>query len=98
MERQINSPQKPLCLRKVEATMCIEKAINSAASNNCLSFCDLEDILYRCYAECRRLADGERRKADFEYFRQMEKFKEQKEINEKEVTDDGRNLDSQFDA
>lgn len=65
--------EKPLCLRKHEASIFIETAINSACEQNSLSFSELEDILYKCYSEARRGADFERMKAEKLYKEMSEK-------------------------
>lgn len=84
MNKPINPPEKPLCLRKQEAAMMIEKAINSAAASNALSFSDLEDILYRYYVEAQRGADKEHRNAESAYKHQLAEYQRRKAEEEKE--------------
>lgn len=95
MKQPINAPEKPLCLRKQAAAILIEKAINSAASYNALSFDDLVDILYRYYVEAERGADKERRDAEIAYHQRLAQYQHQKEEQKKEVAEDGRNIDCQ---
>lgn len=96
MKNQMNQPEKPLCLRKREASAAIEIAINSAAASNALSFSDLEDILYRYYVEVQRGAERERRNAESLYNRQMADYQQKKE--KKEVEADGGDYSSESDA
>lgn len=98
MKKQINQPEKPLCLRKQAAAVAIETAINSAAASNALSFSDLEDILYRYHAEAQRGAERERRTAEMEYNRQMAEYQRQRSEEKKELENNERDYHSQSDA
>lgn len=91
MNPNLNHPEKPLCLRKQAAALTIERAINSAASKNSLSFTDLEEILYRYYVEAQRGAEKECRNAETAYNRQVAEYQRYKAEEEKEVEQNGRN-------
>ena len=97
MKDQTN-PQKPLSLRKKEAEISIGQAINSAAAANELPFFELEDIIFKYYVEIQRGAERERRNDEAAYKRQIAEYQKRKAEEEKEVADDGGNLDRQSDA
>lgn len=75
-------PEKPDVLRKYDGEQEIIHAINKAAAVNSLSYCDLEDILGRLFAEVQKNAAIERENARKEYEKMVIQYqKERKEQN-----------------
>lgn len=89
MKETQNKPQKPNCLQKKEAAQMIERAINAAANMHSLSFCDIEDILFRFWTEAKNGADREIEKAAFEYKQQMTVYQSLTQKEKKEAEQDG---------
>lgn len=93
-----NIPIKPLALRKRDADLAIRRAINATVAANELPMFELEDILLKYYVEVQRGAEKERRESEISYNRQLAEYQKRKAEEEKEVADDGGNLDRQSDA
>lgn len=89
MKEAQNQPQKPHCLQKKEAMQMIERAVNAAASMHSLSFCDLEEILFRFWTEAKNGAEKEIEKAEFEYKQQMTVYQSIIQKEKKEAEQDG---------
>lgn len=85
--------QKPISLRKKEAETLIGQAINSAAAENELPFCELEDIIFKYYVEIQLGAQRERINDEIAYKQRLVEVQKEKE---KEIKDGEGN--SEFNA
>lgn len=71
--------EKPYILRKQAAAFDAERSINAIMAAHSLTYCDVEEILFRINIAVSQMASDERKKAESDYRKQIAEARTAKE-------------------